>query len=403
MSLVKKNIPSFIFFTLLLMAQVSAQNVEELKKSKQQIQKDIELTNQLLAETRKGSRQNLNELLLIRKKIKQQESLILNIQNEISLYNKKISGMEDKISQLQKDVEALKEEYAKIIYNSYKNRHQQDKWMFIFSAKDFNEAYRRLKYLQQYSDYRKDQVTRIEEKEQEIRQTSDSLKHVLTNKQSALDQGKMIKNKLIIEKNEANKMVVQLQKEVKNLKKQLKVQKKTAARIKKNIEKIIEEERRKKLAASKEKNRLNLTPEEQLISNNFSSNKGKLPWPTERGIILSGYGEHAHPILKGIKIFNSGVDITTSEGAVVRAIFKGEVRDIWPIQGNNMAVIIKHGKYFTVYQNLIDVKVKPGDKVNTKQSIGTVFTDKNDGNKTILHLEIWKGNERNNPESWLAK
>lgn len=403
MSLVKKNIPPLIFFLLFLMAQISAQNVEELKKSKQQIQKDIELTNQLLAETRKGARQNLNELLLIRKKIKQQESLIQNIQNEISSYNKRISGMEDKISQLQKDVEALKEEYARIIYNSYKNRHQQDKWMFIFSAKDFNEAYRRLKYLQQYSNYRKDQVTRIKEKEQEIRVTSDSLKHVLTNKQSALDQQKMIKSKLIVEKNEANKMVVQLQKEEKNLKKQLMVQRKTAARIKKNIEKIIEEERRKKLAASKKENRLNLTPEEQLISNNFSSNKGKLPWPTERGIILSGYGEHAHPILKGIKIFNSGVDITTSEGAVVRAIFKGEVRDIWPIQGKNMAVIIKHGKYFTVYQNLIDVKVKPGDKVNTKQSIGTVFTDKNDGNKSILHLEIWKGNERNNPESWLAK
>ena len=318
-------------------------------------------------------------------------------------YSSRIDTVEQNIKKAEQELKLLKDEYAKIIYSAHKNKHGIDKWLFVFSAYDFNQAYRRMKYLQQYSDYRKEQVVLIEEKEIALESLSDSLSVIANDKKEVLNQVVEEKERLLADKQHENKLYARLQQRESELRKELRKKERITRQIKASIERILEEERKRKLAANKAGKTFSLTPEEQLVSDNFARNKGKLPWPTERGVMVSSYGEHAHPILKGIKTFNNGIDVSTVAGSSVRAVFSGEVRDVWSIQGRNMAVIIKHGGYFSVYQNLVDVKVKPGDKVETKELIGTIFTDTQDGNKTVLHLEIWKGSNRNNPYKWLAK
>ena len=175
--------------------------------------------------------------------------------------------------------------------------------------------------------------------------------------------------------------------------------KKLNERIEKEIAEIIEEEARRMKGTGLYKQ---LTPEEKIISDNFFDNKGRLPWPTERGIITENIGQHPHPVLPGITIQNNGVDITTVEGAEARALFDGIVSKVIAILGANYTVIIRHGNFLTVYQNLINVKVKKGDNIKVKQPIGTIYTDK-ETQTTVLHIEIWRELEKQNPNDWLSK
>jgi murein hydrolase activator len=381
----------------------SGQKIGDLKKQKERAEQEIALTNKMILETEQTKNNSLNQLLLIKKKISLQQDLIKNLNGELEHYSSRIDTVEQNIKKAEQELKLLKDEYAKIIYSAHKNKHGIDKWLFVFSAYDFNQAYRRMKYLQQYSDYRKEQVVLIEEKEIALESLSDSLSVIANDKKEVLNQVVEEKERLLADKQHENKLYARLQQRESELRKELRKKERITRQIKASIERILEEERKRKLAANKAGKTFSLTPEEQLVSDNFARNKGKLPWPTERGVMVSSYGEHAHPILKGIKTFNNGIDVSTVAGSSVRAVFSGEVRDVWSIQGRNMAVIIKHGGYFSVYQNLVDVKVKPGDKVETKELIGTIFTDTQDGNKTVLHLEIWKGSNRNNPYKWLAK
>ncbi len=397
------NISIIILVFSFSISNAFSQSISELKEQKRRAEKEIALTSKMLKETKKSKSNTLNQLLLIKRKIELQEELIANLNSEIDHYGFVKDTVEQNITKAKEDLKLLKSEYAKIIYTAYKNKHGIDKWLFVFSAHDFNQAYRRLKYLQQYSDYRKEQVALIQAQELVLLGMLDSLQLVVEKKQLVLLSLQDEKQKLSEEKKNENTVYASLQKQERELKKELKSQERTAKQVKKSIERILEEERKKRLAAKKAGKTFSLTPEEQLVSDNFSKNKGKLPWPTERGVIVKSYGEHAHPVLKGIKTFNNGIDISTEEGAYVRVLFNGEVRDVWPIQGRNMAVIVKHGSYFSVYQNLVDVNVKPGDKVTTKEVIGTIFTDAQDGNKTVLHLEVWKGSSRHNPVKWLSK
>jgi len=146
-----------------------------------------------------------------------------------------------------------------------------------------------------------------------------------------------------------------------------------------------------------------MTPEEILVSANFEQNRRRLPWPVERGVITDHFGVHQHPVLKNIQVKNNGVDISTVQGAKARSVFGGEVSRVFVVSGGNYAVIIRHGKFLTVYSNLVDVLVKSGDKVSIKQTIGTIGTDNEDDNKTVLKFQIWKENVKMNPEEWIAK
>ncbi len=377
-----------------------AQDLDQLKKDRVKTLQDIEYTNKLLAETGSEKKASLNQLSLLRKKIKQQEKLIQSIQQEISILEEDTRNKEAQIQTLRDETKQLKEEYAQIIRSMYKNKHDYDTWLFVFSAGDFNQAYKRLKYLEQYSEYRKRQVQLIEVKDSLIQLEIDSLLTIRIQKEASLRELNEEKIQLDSNRKQVNKVVSSLKTREKELKKELKRKEVAAEQIRNTIEKILAAEREK---AKKAKMAFALTPEEQLLSDDFSNNRGNFPWPTEKGIITAPYGEQPHPVLRGIKINNTGVDISTEAGSAVRSIFAGEVRDVWSIKGKNMAIIIKHGEFFTVYQNLVDVKVKTGDKVNTKQVIGRVYTDEKEEDSAVIHLEIWRGSSRENPELWLAR
>jgi len=383
-----------------------SQKLKQLESKKKKTLEDINYTNKLLNETKEGRKDSYNKLVILNKKISLRNNLISDIKNEISIIDTKIRDNTEVIRSLESDLNRLKDEYAKMIYYAYKNKNSYDRLIHILASDDFNQAYRRLKYLQQYTAFRRKQSNLIM-----------ATQEVLNKKIAKLEARKEQKEQLIksrhdeavilsLEKSEQSKVLNKLQSRESELKKKLEQQRKTAAQLNREIEKIIAEEARKaaeRAKASGSSKVFELTPEERLISDNFENNKGRLPWPTERGIITGTFGEHEHPVLKGIIVRNNGVDICTTKGATARAIFDGVVSKVVSIPGAHKAVIIRHGEYLTVYSNLREVIVKPEEKVKAKQSIGTIYTDANDGNKTALHIEIWKQNTKLNPAHWLTK
>ena len=390
---------------LLLPSVINGQSKEKLEAQRKKMLDEIAYTNSILEKNEFEKKSNLTQLMILKKNISSRESLISAYADEIKIINKELEIKEGQIQEIEQEIKMLKDEYAKLIYSAYKSRKGYDKWMFVLSSKDFNQAYRRLKYLKQFADYRKKQVELVKIQELKLEGEIEELNSEREVKEKLVVQESLEKEKMASEKVKIDRVISELKKTEKALKKEINSRKQEALQIKKAIDKIMaEEEKRRKeaLEKSKKTGKFDATPEETLVSEQFGNNIGKFPWPTEKGIVIRTYGEHPHPVLSGIKTFNNGIDISTNEGSLVRAIFDGEVRDVWAIQGRNMAVIIKHGEFFTVYQNLSDVMVRPGDKVKIKQNIGTVFTDKNNGNNTMLHLEIWKGSERQNPAFWLA-
>lgn len=319
------------------------------------------------------------------------------------------------INKLQKDLEQLKQEYAKMIYYAYKNQDSYSKMMFVFSSSDFNQAYMRMKYMQQYSDYRKSQAKQIQATQELLNKKVNELQAKKNEQQSLLGEKEEEKTELSKERNEKEQVLTHLQDKEKQLKQDLKKKRDDANKLQQAIQRIIEEEIRKAREAAKKANASNkvnkgnkvtsggltLTPEAQKLSATFETNKGKLPWPVTEGVITESFGEHDHPVLKGIKVKNNGIDISTRAGSTVRALFEGEVTGVITIPGAGKAVIVRHGEYLSVYSNLETTIAKSGEKVKTKQTIGTVRSD--DDGKAEVHLEIWKGSVMLNPEGWIFK
>ncbi|MDP4267921.1 MAG: peptidoglycan DD-metalloendopeptidase family protein [Bacteroidota bacterium] len=395
-----------------------AQDKKVLEKNKKQIEKDIQLTNLLLSETKKNKQASLTQLMLLNTQINQREDLINTTLKEISLLDKQIRQNTEIIGSLEINLKNLKEEYAKTICNVYRTRNSYNRLMFIFAAKDFNQAYKRLKYLQEYSSYRKRQAEMIVSTEKNISNKIEEIKAKKAGKEILKEKNEEEKSILATEKDQKNSMVKELQHKESELKKTIKEKEKAARNLQKEIEKIIAAEIARAAAASKVKKTNNttatntktnktpvkyeLTPEEILASGSFAKNKGKLPWPSEHGIITSSFGEHPHPVLKEVKIKNNGIDIGTNRGATARVIFDGIVSGVVAIPGAQKAVIVRHGEYLTVYSNLSSVFVKMGEKIKTKQAIGTVYSD-NENAKTELHLELWQGSKMLNPAEWIAR
>ncbi len=392
-------IKNTILIVLTLLCAISvAQNRSELEKKKNNAIKEIEYTNKLIRETEQGKKESVNNLNLINTKISARQELINAISSEISLIETTIKDNELVISMLEEDLIALRNEYAKMIVLAYKNRNSYDRLMFILSSDDFNQAYKRLKYYQQYSDYRKKQAMAIKGIQVVLNSENEKLAASKQEKETLLAEKSDETNQLKQEKRMQNSTIQKLTKQEEDLRKTLRKYEETAAQLQREIEKLIAEEAK----ASSSSGTYQLTPAEKLISTNFGNNKGALPWPVERGVIVSSYGKHPHPVLGGVTIENAGVDIATAQGTQVRAIFEGEVRRVFTLPGAQNAVIIRHGNYLSVYTHLSKAFVKKGDKVETKQAIGEVYTDKEE-NKTIVHIEIWKENLKMNPAQWLAK
>lgn len=368
------------------------QTRKELEEERAKTMREIELTNILLGRTEKSRKQSLNQLIILKRKIDKRNKYVNSLEEEIILVDKKIEENKWVMNSLENDLMKIRKEYEKIIIASYKKSRNQERMIYILASRNYGQAYRRIKYYQQYAAYRKKQARIIiainnvlDIKEIELEKERDI-------KQDLLSIRKKEKEKLNVEKEKKNRMVINLGKKGKKLRNEIKTRERISRELEKEIAKIIAEER------EREKGRgiMKLTPEEESIAINFASNKGKLPWPTERGVIVEKFGEHKHPILKNVKINNNGIDIATIERGEIRTIFDGEVRKIVAIKGANSTVLIKHGNFFSVYQNLVEVNVKKGEKVKTKQKIGIVYSN-------IIHLEIWENNVKMNPEEWIAK
>jgi septal ring factor EnvC (AmiA/AmiB activator) len=454
---------------LAVIPSVSAQSVKELEALRKQTLQKLETTNKMLNETKNSKRSSLNKLTIIKKNITERKVLIKNISSEIGQLDSQIVQLDQEKNKLESRLQGLKSDYAKLVQEAHINQNLYGKIMFVLSARTFDQSYRRLRYLQEYSDYRKDQVHEIEKVKVEIAHKNDSLQAHKITKVTVVQQKETEAQKLSKDENNEKVLLTDLQKKEKNLRADLKIQQKKANDLNNKIEKIIAEEIRKaevkRLAAEKkriadenkriadENKRINaenkrittenksktlskgtgnnnaksenktirpeikpvvasvqstssvslLTKEETLLSGSFERNAGRLPWPTSNGFISGHFGIQQHPVLKHVTTNNKGIYIQTPSGSNARAVFDGVVTQRFSIPGSNNGVIIQHGNYRTVYANLTQIFVKEGEKVSAKQAIGKIYTDDEDGNKTILYFQVWKDKNVQNPENWISR
>jgi len=390
-----------MLFVFLLAPGIRAQSRQNLEEQRKQTLLEIEETSRFLAETEKSRSESVNKLNLLIAQEKQISRLISGINAEIALADKQISETSAKVSRMSNEIEKMKAEYARLVFQAYKKRGQYNKLIYVFSAKDFNEAYRRMKYFQQYSEFRKKQVAEIKAKQEELQVIIVQLSVKKAEKEKLLAEQQQESKKLESVKAERNREVNSLRSQERRLKNQLAVKQRNALKLQSEIAKLITADaKRRNTTTSNLYDKL--TPDELLISNNFKGNKGRLPWPTEKGTITGFFGINPHPLFRNIPLPNNGIDITTVGGATVRVVFDGVVMDIGGIIGNNMHVMVQHGNYITVYSNLIDVTVKHGDKVKLKDTIGKVYTERG-AMSAVLHFEIWEGLNMLNPEQWISK
>lgn len=400
-----------------------------LESQRKELVKKIQDTKKVLEETRKKQNKTLADLQVISRQIENREKVINTVADEIAMLEKQILEQQVVISNLRDDITRLKQDYGKSLLGAYKQRNVYDKVMFIFAAQSFNQAIKRIQYLNQLGDFRKHQAELILHTQQQIIQELNEIIAAKREKQGLIVLKESEKKELEVDKKEENAVLVKLQEREKELRRNLAENERAARKLNDAIADLIqkeiaaarkkEEESRKREGTTKPKTTsggtkpktteaakpktssgdMYLTPDAQRLSNDFESNKNDLPWPVERGTLAEKFGTHAHPTLKGVMINNNGVDIQTQPGSPVRSVFKGTVKSIFSIPGMGKIVLISHGKYYTAYAKLASVNVKEGQTVDTRETIGNVLT--NDEDETEVHFEIWKVQEKQNPELWL--
>ena len=393
---------------MLITVMASAQTREELERNKQNIEREIRLINEMLQETKKTAEVSMNQLVMLNTQITRRESLLRAINNEISQISRRIEEQNQIIENLTRELEELRASYANMIRYAYLTRSNYQRIAFLFSSRSFNQAYMRMRYLQEYARHRQLQAEKIVKTQESLQQEIARLEEQKVEQESLRAEQQQAMQDLSQEKTQQNQTITQLRRKERDLMQRLREQEQARQELQRSIERIIEEERRRSQEEARAAGRTvtpgtyALTPEEQLLSDNFAGNKGKLPWPVERGVITGTFGEHPHPVLRNIKIVNNGIDIATVPGAKARAVFEGTVSRVITVPGAFYAVIVRHGEYLSVYSNLSQVSVKNGDKVSIRQEIGTVATDSQEG-KTHMHLEIWRSNNKLNPAEWIAR
>lgn len=397
----KKLFATFIILCLGLLS-IHSQSVSELKKRKANAMKQLEITNNLISETSKNKAANLNLLNILNAQIKEQQKLINTINSEVKSIDKELTTLREETNHIQQRLDDLKAEYAKLMYHSYFKKGKLDNLLFILSADNFTQSYRRWRYLKEYSQYCEKKGVEIQETKVQLDAKLQQVENKRLERLETLQAQKSERTKLKEQQKKQDQLVADLQKKEKSLKAELKKQQQLANKLNKQIEDKIAAEAKKSVSKAGKDNTYTLTKEEKLVSGNFEKNKGRLPWPVEKGILTGSFGKQAHPVLKHVSVDNKGVYIQCPKGTKARAVFDGEVTQVFSIPGSNNAVIIKHGAYRTVYANLTKVYVKAGDKVKPKQDIGIIYTDTDDGNKTELYFQVWKDKQLQNPELWLS-
>ncbi len=335
----------------------------------------------------------------MQEKIVQSKKLLNSLNQEVYYIQKDIELNEKRIGELQAEKDAMLKLYSKLVYGSWKKRNKTNKLMFILSSSDFNQAYNRFKYFQQVQEYSGRQLELIRQVNDSLNLKNQDLKSLMIQKNSVLNTICVKNQELESEKSKENQYVSELQKKEKELQKKLQNETQRQQRLAKELNKLIA--RQIKKSGSTSSTKYKLTPEEKLVSDDFVKNKGKLPWPVVQGFISKKFGINVDPVYKRVKTFSDGINIMTSKNADVRAVFQGVVSEIGYNPFSNNFIIIRHGNYLTLYLNVINISVKKGDKVNTKDVLGKVGYDPEEG--SVLIFQLWKDIEKQNPELWLAK
>ena len=428
---------AFVFVGNEAFAQTTAK-IKELENRRNELQQQITESETLLRSTKKDVKSQLDNLALITGQIEKRKQYLEVLQADVNALNAEITSLGKQLAELEKELNEKKENYQASVQYMYKNRSVQEKLMFIFSAKNFNQMYRRMRYVRQYADFQRVQGKEIEGKQQQVNAKKEELETTKSAKETLLKQGEAERARLQIQERDRQTLVANLQKKQRGIQQEINKKRQTAQQLNRQIDKLIEEEvakarkraeeeARKKAAEeakAKQANakantksntptqskevkkaapveKFNLNTEDRRLSGNFERNRGILPMPiTGPYVIVSHYGAYTVDGLKYVKLDNKGIDIKGKAGAQARAIFDGEVSVIFKYNGLNN-VLIRHGAYISVYCNLSTVNVQKGSKVNTRDVIGAIATDTN-GN-TVLHFQLRKETAKLNPELWLGR
>ncbi|MDR1653716.1 MAG: peptidoglycan DD-metalloendopeptidase family protein [Prevotellaceae bacterium] len=438
------KITSLLIFSLLhCLPAMQGQTVKQLEAQRKKALQQIETTSKMLDETKKSQQSSVNKIVLINRNIKERQALITSINQEIGVLDAEMEKLNLEKLALQEQVARLKADYAELLRKSQTNQSFYSKLMFVMSGKTFAQTVRRLRYVEEYSTYRKQQTVKMQEITQKIQLKNDSLSLYKNRQLNVVRQKTVETDNLSKDKKKENQIVSVLTKKEKELQQEIVKQQKKANDLNAKIEKQIaqeiaraeakrksEAERKARQAARNAKakpqsqsatktdpkastpkaadkstpaNVAVLTAEESLLAGSFAKNQGRLPWPTDKGFVRGHFGVQQHPVLSHIVTNNKGIYIQTPKGTNARAVFDGVVTQCFAVQGSNNAVIVQHGNYRTVYANLTDIYVKEGDKVKAKQNVGRIFTDEQNDNKSELYFQVWCDKSILNPEKWLAK
>jgi septal ring factor EnvC (AmiA/AmiB activator) len=390
-------------------AQKKTQQQRNLEKRKEEIATEIAQMERLLQQQVRLKGSAIDQIQLLDNKRYALESLVELTANEVQLLQRQIVESNSRIEDLKDQIEVIKQDYQKVIVNSYKRKVEKNKWLFLLAADSFKDARRRWNYLLQYASYRTTQAERLVRKQEELQQISATLEDQLKQKEEKVEENRRQQTVLIADREKQELLIANARKQERAYRRELADRDKERKRIDSEIDRLIreaiEKANRERLAKAKKANRKDgfvLTPEAEALAKSFEGNKGRHIWPVEKGIKSIGYGTYADKLYPALKHFNNGVTIATESGSKARAIYDGEVMNVMISRQGIKGVYVRHGDYITMYYNLQDVSVKEGDKVVAKQSLGTLHTDKVSG-QTLLKFYLYKNTTRLNPEKWVYR
>lgn len=385
-----------------VLSQSTTKRQQELEAQRVRLKNEIKQINELLFSSKKNRKNVVTEVEDLQVKLSVREELIKVTNAQVNLLTRKINLNERNISDQRKELEALKEDYAKMIQNSYASKSLQNRLMFLFSSENFLQAYKRIQYLKQYTQYRRKQGLAIAEKTQLLQELNKALIEEKSKKLVLVEENKTVQEQLKKERNAQENLIKSLRRKERSLAAQISKKEKEARAIDREIDRLIRAAiaALNKAAGKTGKKTFELTPEAKLIAANFEANRGRLPWPLDKGVVIQGFGRQRHPVVKTTTIQSNGVTIATAPATQVRAVFEGEVMSVVTFKGSNPSVLIRHGNYITVYKNLGKLYVKKGDKVKAKEAIGEVFTNQQTG-KTEIQFSIFNNVKVLNPKGWI--
>ena len=402
----KKTFLSIAIILLVLFSTASsAQTKAQLKQQREALEKEINQISSILASNRERKSSVLNEVDELSQKIDTREKLVRVYDQEVNLLTNEINENSQKIDILRNKLKKLKKEYAQMIRQSYRSNTSQNRIMFLLSSESFYQAYKRIQYLKQYANYRRKQGKRIVERTKKLQELNEKLFAQREEKENLLARNKAAKEQLEKDQEAQEELIAQIRKKESVFERKIRKKQERIAQIDKEIDRIIKEAiaaEDKEKSSDKDDINLKLTPEAQLLADNFEKNKGKLPWPVDKGFVAVGFGTRRHPIVKSAKISSSGVRITTEENGIAKAVFDGKVTKVYLLPGGNNGVIIKHGNYFTNYYNLKEVFVSSGQDITTGDELGVIAIG-NATQDTTLKFSIYRNLDNLNPQNWVYK